>query len=595
MADRHDAWNPGLTSDIPQRLWPKVTLFTDENAFVSYAEAKELSDLTGLTTLELTSLRPERLAKHALLVRVTADLTVADGPDYAQLGINLRSMVATIFNSYVEPELDEIRQAVEAKRDVVLSRVQKTIHTAFVAANDSEQSTASKPATKPSFWSALFAKKSRATHTPVAEPPSDIEALERLESMIKGSTCDNDRMCMQALLKCARTIVAQRGRLLPDHDLLARIVTNKLMNERASSVVDSMIDALWLAAVEAEGYRFLPVQSAPVVMNVKGASASGKSTIRPQQKHLAERLGIPWEDFALISPDYWRKYLIDYSSLGEDYQYGAMLSGRELEIVDKKLDDYIAKKASMKKMSHMLIDRFRFDSFALDIDRSETSRLLSRFANQVYLFFMVTHPKHTVERAWKRGNQTGRYKAVDDLLFHNVEAFTGMPALFLSWVNSKDKQIHFEYLDNDVPLGELPRTAAFGHNGKLVILDAQLMLNVDRYRKVNVSARSAEQVFEPADLDANANLDFAVQCAKTVEQIVFADQETMQAYAAVQNGKMLWWDSDYLQTLTDDDDVLHILAALGYSASSCHHERPDFAALVPEVEKSAMVGHWSAR
>jgi len=202
-----------------------------------------------------------------------------------------------------------------------------------------------------------------------------------------------------------------------------------------------------------------------------------------------------------------------------------MLSGRELEIVDKKLDDYIAKKASMKKMSHMLIDRFRFDSFALDIDRSETSRLLSRFANQVYLFFMVTHPKHTVERAWKRGNQTGRYKAVDDLLFHNVEAFTGMPALFL----------------------------------------------------------------------ANANLGFAVQCARTVEQIVFADQETMQAYAAVQNGKMLWWDSDYLQTLTDDDDVLHILAALGYSASSCDHERPDFAALAPEVEKSAMVGHWSAR
>ena len=35
-----------------------------------------------------------------------------------------------------------------------------------------------------------------------------------------------------------------------------------------------------------------------------------------------------------------------------------------------------------------------------------------------------------MERAWYRGEQFGRYKAVDDLLAHNVEAFTGMPELF---------------------------------------------------------------------------------------------------------------------------------------------------------------------
>mgnify|MGYP007000063532 len=76
-----------------------------------------------------------------------------------------------------------------------------------------------------------------------------------------------------------------------------------------------------------------------------GASAAGKSTIRPQQRLLAERMGVPWEDFALISPDYWRKYLLDYDSLGVDYKYAAMLTGRELEFVDKKLDRYMAQKA----------------------------------------------------------------------------------------------------------------------------------------------------------------------------------------------------------------------------------------------------------
>ena len=57
-------------------------------------------------------------------------------------------------------------------------------------------------------------------------------------------------------------------------------------------------------------------------------------------------MGIPWKDFALISPDYWRKFLLDYNSLGADYKYGAMLTAFELEIIDKKLDLYMERKAS---------------------------------------------------------------------------------------------------------------------------------------------------------------------------------------------------------------------------------------------------------
>jgi len=74
-------------------------------------------------------------------------------------------------------------------------------------------------------------------------------------------------------------------------------------------------------------------------------------------------------------------------------------------------------------MPHLLIDRFRFDSFVPDA--SESSRLLTRFGELVYMFFMITPPEMTVERAWKRGLQVGRYKAVEDLLAHNVEAYTG--------------------------------------------------------------------------------------------------------------------------------------------------------------------------
>ena len=40
--------------------------------------------------------RPERLAVHELLIRVTADVSVPDGPNYEDLGINFREITETI-------------------------------------------------------------------------------------------------------------------------------------------------------------------------------------------------------------------------------------------------------------------------------------------------------------------------------------------------------------------------------------------------------------------------------------------------------------------------------------------------------------------
>jgi hypothetical protein len=130
------------------------------------------------------------------------------------------------------------------------------------------------------------------------------------------------------------------------------------------------------------------------------------------------------------SPDIWRKFLLDYGSLGSAYKYAGTLTGHELEIIDKKLDRHMAMKAARGETPHLLIDRFRFDSF---VEGREPTRLLTRFGDLVYMFFLITPPEMTVERAWKRGLQVGRYKAVEDLLAHNVEAYTGMPELFFTW------------------------------------------------------------------------------------------------------------------------------------------------------------------
>ncbi len=596
------AWNPGLQSDIPQNLLPLVTLFRKENAFISYKDAFELSDLTGLPVLELASLRPERLVTHSLLVRVTADLTVPDGPQYAQLGINLRAMVERIQTRHVRAKMPEIDRAIDEERNKATEIVAQRLDSAFrPALVDS----GSKPS-QPSFLQRWFGgSKSTSKPVKVAEI-NEISLVERWKQEAKSAETALEKACLQSLAKCVDTIISRRGRMLPDHELVTRLVVNQVINTYGSDIVDGIVGTLWDDAVVAEGYRCLPAQDKPVIMNVKGASASGKSTIRPQQRQLAHKLGIPWEDFALISPDYWRKYLLDYSTLGEHYKYGAMLTGRELEIVDKKLDRYMAKKAAKGTMSHLLIDRFRFDSFVINTDCSAGSKLLTRFGDRVFLFFMVTHPAETVTRAWERGKKTGRFKAVDDLLYHNVEAFTGMPALFLSWVTARDKKVHFEFLDNDVPEGDLPRTAAFGHNNQLVVLDINLLLNIDRYRKVNISAQRPDDIFQSSDLEPSLNTDFVTRCVKTVDTVLLADQDTMKEYAAVRSGKLVWWDYEYIQAHKDVEGLIAVLECLGYNAEAQRTDAQDgmqeasvsggsFTGQDFAAEKRLMVGHWSAR
>ena len=292
---------------------------------------------------------------------------------------------------------------------------------------------------------------------------------------------------LRAVARVAGAVCARHGRLWGEPALLASVAVRLACNDHGSVAIGRLIEPAIAEAVRAEGYALLPAQREPVVMNIKGASASGKSTMRPLQKKLADEIGVAWGDFALISPDIWRKQLLDYGSLGEAVKYAGSFTGQELRMIDQKLDRYMAAKAERGGIPHLLIDRFRFDSFAPESDEAG-SNLLTRFGRTIYLFFMITPPDATVERSWKRGLEVGRYKAVDDLLAHNVEAYAGMPELFFTWALALGKRVHYEFLDNSVPAGERPKSAAFGRDGELNVLDVKCMLDIARYARINVDA-----------------------------------------------------------------------------------------------------------
>src|SRR5262249_48737413 len=112
-----------------------------------------------------------------------------------------------------------------------------------------------------------------------------------------------ERACCQALAATAEAIFAAHGRLPNNRSLITSIALRLVCHDYGRLAIGEHLAPLLVNAARREGYRCLPAQGNPLVMNVKGASASGKSTLRPLQKQLAARLGIDWADFALISPD----------------------------------------------------------------------------------------------------------------------------------------------------------------------------------------------------------------------------------------------------------------------------------------------------
>ena len=520
------AWAPGLGSRIPSRLNNRITLFAAENSRISHDEAREAATFCGLEIIRLIDLTAERMVVHELLVRVTADLSVPDGPSYEYLGLSLRGMVETLHRKHLAPQMEALTAAYENLRENAAARMQ-AILTGQAADADHDDRT---------FWQKLTGRQKPRQHG-AGRAHSDVEArIQSWREKSETSTDPIDRACYMALAELGLAMVTHRGRLGSDHDALVGLALRLFCNHYGPVFIRQLVDPHFSAGAVAEGYRFLPAQDKRIIMNTKGASAAGKSTIRPHQRRLAESLGIRWEDFALISPDYWRKYLLDYDSLGADYKYAGMLSGQELSIVDQKLDRYMSEKADRGDVPHLLIDRFRFDSFLIDSDGGLQSTLLTRFGDTVFMFFVITPPHETVERAWRRGLTTQRYKAVDDLLYHNIEAYTGIPELFFAWTATTDKTVHFEFLDNDVPLGEDPKTIAYGCNNAMTVLDPVCLSRIDHYREVNIEASCPEDVLDPTYV---YDYSFLRRCLVTIPHINFADPETGAVYGGYRDGS---WD-----------------------------------------------------
>jgi hypothetical protein len=543
-------WNPGLQSQIPKELLPLCTIFRSENVYTGIASAEELHAMTGFDLSELVVFRPERLALHELLIRVTADFAVPDGSRIGDLGINFRRIASQILAHYLLPDRELITGAFERARAEMADAVEAAL--AAVPGLAPVAALPQRPARR------LFGR-GKARRSEVLSlggrgwGPAEIDECER---RARAATEELQKLAYHSLARVLSALFTDHGHAWGTHTLIGQLAKDLACNIYGSDAVGRTIEPILLRAARQEGYGLLPYQDRPIVINTKGASASGKSTLRPLQKKLAGEFGMRFSDFALISPDIWRKQLLDYASLGAAYKYAGAFTGDELQIIDRKMDRYMATKYASGRMTHLLIDRFRFDSFAPDSEE-EGSNLLTRFGQEVYLFFVITAPEQLVERAWKRGLEFGRYKAVDDTLAHAVEAYTGIPNVFFTWVRRGDKRFHFEFLDNTVPMGERPRTVAFGNNDTVNVLDVNKMLAIERYGRVSIDATSTEELYRDRDLlVAGRNTGFLKRCVEAFRVVNFADQASGRIYLTLKSGTPALKDPVAFQAAMLDEDTL---------------------------------------
>src|SRR5215471_13264757 len=104
-AQPYAPWNPGIESALPNEFLPLATVFSSANVSSGLTELKEINSFCGLPLERLSTFKPARLALHEVLIRVMADLSVPDGEQYGDLGINFRQMTAMIMGKYIAPEL----------------------------------------------------------------------------------------------------------------------------------------------------------------------------------------------------------------------------------------------------------------------------------------------------------------------------------------------------------------------------------------------------------------------------------------------------------------------------------------------------------
>ena len=142
-----------------------------------------------------------------------------------------------------------------------------------------------------------------------------------------------------------------------------------------------------------------------------------------------------------------------------------------------------------------------------------------------------------MERAWKRGLEFGRYKAVDDTLAHAVEAYSGIPNVFFTWVRRSDKRIRFEFLDNTVRSASVRAPSPLATTRPSMSWTSRACSTSIAMARIDVDAAAPEQLYrDPALLARRAKRGFLKRCVRDFIASILPSRRAAESICASKRG-----------------------------------------------------------
>ena len=492
---------------------------------------QEIAKLTGLKPEHLVGFTSWRLVMHELIVRVGANIHIPEAEHEEDFGINFRRITNDILYQHIAPLYASIEADFQSLSAAIKVEVDRLL------AEEVMLEPKAAPIVKKGFWpwGKKQVKKQVKKQALLSSEEIQFKAINQLKTTGLAHTDPLIRAVYKSSYQILGSVASTRGLIGNDRVFMSRIICRHALNNFCSFMVGKLIEPAIDSAVASNAYQLLKRVDKPVIISLKGASAAGKSTLRPLlQKTMGQR-GIESSLYGIISPDIWRRQLLDYESLGPNYKYSGRFTSNEVNIIDAKLDRYIRRTGQENQsIPNILVDRFRFDSFSTEQVQKVLHGTYAKYAHIMYMYFVITPPEETVERGWIRGQQRGRYKSVEDFLGHSVEAYQGIPKLIFKWLAHTSPRYEFTFFDNSVPKGQFPLTSVTGNQKGIQVFDPMVFVNIERYQKINIYARNLGEVYPSAELMSVANnMNFFNQCLKRFPMASFSLTKGSEPYLIV--------------------------------------------------------------
>lgn len=177
--------------------------------------------------------------------------------------------------------------------------------------------------------------------------------------------------------------------------------------------------------------------SKPYTVMLAGGPASGKSTYGYAVKHKFEQNNIDWRNVVKINSDSYKKLLVDFDPIKYDVYYSQLVQPETQMISNYRLKQRIGEYIAKKKIQYVFWDQVLIDPVRVSWGLKHDGR--------VDIFLVNADVKTAINRAYHRGQHTGRYESTKLILELHKQVVKQLPKVITSFAG---KKMNLTLLDN---------------------------------------------------------------------------------------------------------------------------------------------------